>query len=277
MEKPVALITGGIRGIGLGAATHLADLGYNLAIDDIQPLEDIEETVTLLEDRGATVHYINADISKTQGRETIITQVKKTFGRLDLLMNNAGVAPKVRLDILQGSEESFDRVLNINLKGPYFLTQLVANWMIDQKQERPDDNFYIINTASLSSYASSPARGEYCVSKAGVSMMTKLYADRLAEYGILVYEIRPGIIETDMTSVVKEKYDKLIAEGLLPIKRWGTPDDIGRAVEDVVNTQQVQRLADVGRESHPELCGDIEARGASAYCSHSQYVLTGQC
>jgi len=131
---------------------------------------------------------------------------------------------------LQATEESFDRVLSINLKGPYFLTQLAANWMIEQQREDSDREFRIINIASLSSYASSPGRGEYCVSKAGVSMMTKLYADRLSEYGIHVYEIRPGIIATDMTKVVKEKYDKLIEEGLLPIKRWGTPDDIAQAV-----------------------------------------------
>jgi NAD(P)-dependent dehydrogenase (short-subunit alcohol dehydrogenase family) len=140
------------------------------------------------------------------------------------------VAPSKRLDILEATEESYERVMSINLKGPYFLTQLVANWMIEQKKTNPNRSLRIVNTSSISAYTSSPARGEYCLSKAGVSMMTKLYADRLAEYGIGVFEVRPGIIATDMTSVVKEKYDKLIAEGLTPIKRWGRPDDVAKAV-----------------------------------------------
>jgi len=134
------------------------------------------------------------------------------------------------MDILEVTEESYDRVMGINLKGPYFLTQLVANWMVEQKKTRPERAFRIVNTGSISAYTSSPARGEYCVSKAGIAMMTMLYADRLAEYGIGVFEIRPGIIQTDMTSVVKDKYDKLIAEGLTPIKRWGQPEDIAKAV-----------------------------------------------
>jgi len=147
-----------------------------------------------------------------------------------MLVNNAGVAPLKRMDILEVSEASFDRVMGINLKGPYFLTQQVANWMIEQKKTHPERAYRIVNTGSISAYTSSPARGEYCVSKAGISMMTMLYADRLAEYGIGVFEIRPGIIQTDMTSVVKDKYDKLIAEGLTPIKRWGQPEDIAKAV-----------------------------------------------
>jgi NAD(P)-dependent dehydrogenase (short-subunit alcohol dehydrogenase family) len=134
------------------------------------------------------------------------------------------------MDILEVTEESYDRVMGINLKGPYFLTQLVANWMVEQKKTHPERAFRIVNTGSISAYTSSPARGEYCVSKAGIAMMTMLYADRLAEYGIGVFEIRPGIIQTDMTSVVKDKYDKLIAEGLTPIKRWGQPEDIAKAV-----------------------------------------------
>ena len=152
------------------------------------------------------------------------------FRRLNLLVNNAGMAPRERTDILEATEESFDRVMGINLKGPYFLTQQVANWMVEQKKAHPDREFRIVSTGSISAYTSSPARGEYCLSKAGVSMMTKLYADRLAEYGIGVFEISPGIIATDMTSVVKDKYDKLIAEGLTPIKRWGLPEDIAKAV-----------------------------------------------
>ena len=145
-------------------------------------------------------------------------------------MNNAGVAPDKRLDLLEATEESFDRLIRINLKGPYFLTQLAANWMIGEKKKDESFTPMIVNIASISSYTSSPGRGEYCISKAGISMMTALYADRLSEYGINVYEIRPGIIKTDMTAPVEKKYDKLIAEGLTPIKRWGSPEDVGRAV-----------------------------------------------
>jgi NAD(P)-dependent dehydrogenase (short-subunit alcohol dehydrogenase family) len=147
-----------------------------------------------------------------------------------MLVNNAGVAPTERADILEASEESFDRVMSINLKGPYFLTQAIANWMIEQKEEEPDRTPRIVNTGSISAYTSSPERGEYCISKAGVGMMTKLYADRLAEYNIGVFEVRPGIVKTDMISAVQDKYDRLIADGITPIKRWGLPEDIGRAV-----------------------------------------------
>ncbi len=230
MNKPVALVTGGARGIGFGIASALADIGYNIALDDVHAEQSVQGALKELREKGAKAIYIQADISRSDEREAILRDLGQAFGRIDLLVNNAGVAPKIRTDILQGTEESYDRVMNINLKGPYFLTQKIANWMIELKKEYSERSFYIINTGSLSSYASSPARGEYCVSKAGISMMTKLYADRLAEYGILVYEIRPGIIATDMTSVVKEKYDRLIEEGLLPIKRWGYPKDIAKAV-----------------------------------------------
>ncbi len=230
MEKQVALITGAARGIGRGIAEKLAEIGFDIVIDDIFDEKEVQETKNALQEKGAQVLYVQADISRADDRAKLVEAVRDHFGRLDLLVNNAGVAPAKRTDILEATEESFDRVLNINLKGPYFLTQLVANWMIGQKRDYPDRDFRIVNIASLSSYASSPSRGEYCISKAGVSMMTRLYADRLAEFNINVYEIRPGIIATDMTSVVKEKYDKLIAEGLLPIKRWGHPEDIARAV-----------------------------------------------
>ena len=173
---------------------------------------------------------IRADVSNAEDRKKLVDLAKAKFGRCDMLCNNAGVAPTKRIDILEVTEQSYDRVMTINLKGPYFLTQLVANWMIEQKKQYPDRNYRIVNTGSMSAYTSSPARGEYCISKAGIGMMTMLYADRLAEYGIGVFEIRPGIIQTDMTSVVKEKYDKLIAEGITPIKRWGQPDDIAKVV-----------------------------------------------
>ncbi|MEN6385219.1 MAG: 3-ketoacyl-ACP reductase [Phycisphaerales bacterium] len=231
-DKPVAIVTGASRGIGKAVAKELAQSGFDIVINycDFKDgkADDSAALQTGKEINGCKI--CRGDISRAKDRIKLVEFTKENFGRCDLLMNNAGVAPAKRTDILEATEESFDRVLNINLKGPYFLTQLVANWMIEQKKQFPARNFRIVNTASMSSYTSSPARGEYCVSKAGVSMMTMLYADRLAEFNIGVFEIRPGIIMTDMTSVVKEKYDKLIAEGITPIKRWGLPEDIAKAV-----------------------------------------------
>lgn len=230
MDKQVALITGASRGIGRGIGEYLAGHQFNLVIDDIVDISLAQEALDAMRQNGAEVLYVQADISKPEQRVLLVDKIEQKFGRLDLLVNNAGVAPKQRLDILEADEESFERVLNINLKGPYFLTQLVANWMIRQKQQHPERNPKIVNISSISAFTASPARGEYCISKAGVSMMTKLFADRLAEFDIRVYEIRPGIIYTDMTAPVKAKYDKLISEGLTPIKRWGYPEDIAKAV-----------------------------------------------
>lgn len=236
-ERPVALVTGASRGIGKAIAIELASLGYDLVVNHFdvtaegEPDESFaQQTQKEIENLGARCKILRGDVSSTEDRTRLVDFAKGEFARCDLLVNNAGVAPVKRTDILEGTEESFDRVMGINLKGPYFLTQLVANWMIRQKKEYPDRMFRIINIGSASAYTSSPNRGEYCVSKAGLSMMTKLYADRLAEYGIGVFEIRPGIIATDMTNVVKDKYDKLIAEGVAPIKRWGHPEDVAKAV-----------------------------------------------
>ena len=236
-DRPVAIVTGGSRGIGRGIALELAKLGYDLTIAhfDFNEKGDPDEsnaleTQKLTGDSGARCETLRADISKSENRKKLVELARSTFGRCNLLANNAGVAPSKRLDLLEATEESFDRVMNINLKGPYFLTQMVANWMIEQKKQDPEGEYRIVNTGSISAYTSSPGRGEYCVSKAGIGMMTALYADRLAEFGIGVFEIRPGIIKTDMTKVVTAKYDKLIAEGLTPIQRWGLPEDIGRAV-----------------------------------------------
>jgi NAD(P)-dependent dehydrogenase (short-subunit alcohol dehydrogenase family) len=160
----------------------------------------------------------------------MLHEIKTRFGCLNVLVNNAGVAPKTRADILEATEESYDRVMNINLKGPYFLTQAVAGWMIAQRQESPDFKGCIANISSISATVASPSRGEYCLSKAGVSMATQLWAVRLGEFGIPVYEVRPGVIQTDMTAVVKHKYDKLIAEGLTVQPRWGFPQDVGKVV-----------------------------------------------
>ncbi|MCK5739456.1 3-ketoacyl-ACP reductase [bacterium] len=230
MNKPVALITGAGRGIGYGIASLLAENNYDLVIDDVHEEIAVKDAMDALKAKGADVLYVRADISKAEQRQVLINQTREKFGRLDLLVNNAGVGPKERLDILDATEESYDRVMTINLKSPYFLTQLIAKWMIEQKNADNTLTPKIVNISSMSSFTSSTSRGEYCLSKTGISMMTKLYADRLAEYNIPVYEIQPGIIYTDMTSVVKEKYDKLIAEGLTPIKRWGYPEDIAKAV-----------------------------------------------
>ena len=235
-ERPVAIVTGASRGIGKGIAKILAGLDYNIVInhfdfkngkpDDNSAMQSQNE----IKFSGAECEILRGDISSSHDRQKLVDLTKEKFGRCDMLVNNAGVAPSKRADLLEATEDSFNRVMNINLKGPYFLTQLAANWMIEQKKEHPDRNFRICNISSISAYTSSTARGEYCVSKAGISMMTKLYADRLAEFNIGVFEIRPGVIMTDMTSVVKDKYDKLIAEGLTPIKRWGHPEDIAKAV-----------------------------------------------
>ena len=236
-HKPVASVTGASRGIGKGIAMELAKLGFNLVIShfdfDAQGKPDKamgQKTQKEIKALRVESEVIRADVSNAEDRKKLVDLAKAKFGRCDMLCNNAGVAPTKRIDILEVTEQSYDRVMTINLKGPYFLTQLVANWMIEQKKQYPDRNYRIVNTGSMSAYTSSPARGEYCISKAGIGMMTMLYADRLAEYGIGVFEIRPGIIQTDMTSVVKEKYDKLIAEGITPIKRWGQPDDIAKVV-----------------------------------------------
>lgn len=229
--RPVAIITGASRGIGREIALMLASLGYDLVINRVQQAPP--QTQKEVEDRGSQCEFVQGDISNAEVRNQIVALTKSRFNRCDFLVNNAGVAPLKRADILEATEESFDRVMGINLKGPYFLTQQVANWMIEQKKKCPQRQFRIVNISSISAYTSSPSRGEYCLSKAAISMMTKLYADRLAQYNIGVFEIRPGIIATDMTSAVKDKYDKLIAEGLTPIKRWGQPEDVAKAVKAI--------------------------------------------
>lgn len=230
----VALITGAARGIGHGIAVKLAEEGYDIAMVATRDEEEIAENIAKVREKTGEnkVIYIKGDISSSGSRKKVVDTVMEEFGRIDVLVNNAGVAPKVRMDILETTEESMDYVLDINLKGTFFMTQLVANTMI-KLRDCLDVECYkpkIVNISSVSAYATSTNRGEYCISKAGISMITSLFADRLSEYGINVYEIRPGIIQTDMTSKVKEKYDNLINEGITPIKRWGFPEDIARAV-----------------------------------------------
>ncbi|MFH1759497.1 MAG: 3-ketoacyl-ACP reductase, partial [bacterium] len=209
MPKKVALITGAARGIGRGIALALAGNGFNIVVNDIAPQELAEDTLELLKSFKTEVLYCKADISSRADRNSMIKEIQKYFGRLDVLVNNAGIAPKQRMSLLEMDEESYDSVMNINLRGPFFLTQAVANWMIVQKAENNGIMPMIINISSISAYTSSPLRGQYCISKAGLSMMTKLFSDQLGGYNIPVYEIRPGIIATDMTKTVKEKYDKL--------------------------------------------------------------------
>lgn len=230
IDRKTAIVTGGARGIGNAIAQELAKEGYAIAIFDIIPQENIKENLESIKNFDVPLLYIQGNLADANDRKRLVETVIKDFGRIDILVNNAGVAPKERKDILEMTEESFDFVIGINLKGTLFLTQLVAKEMIKLVESGVEISPVIINISSISAYTSSTNRGEYCISKAGVSMLTKLFADRLANYGIYVYEIRPGIILTDMTSVVKEKYDKLIAEGITPIKRWGYPQDIANAV-----------------------------------------------
>jgi len=234
LARRVALVTGAAQGIGHGIARHLAAAGLDLAIADVQPEDAVTVAMDELRAIGARVLYCRGDIGVATDRAAMLAAVEAEFGRLDVLVNNAGVAPKVRLDLLETTEESYERVMRINLQGPLFLTQAVARAMVDRRQADADFAGCIVNISSISAETASVSRGEYCLSKAGMSMMTKLFAVRLAEHGIPVYEIRPGIIETPMTAGVKGKYDALIDGGLLLQRRWGTPEDIGKAVAMLV-------------------------------------------
>lgn len=228
-RRPVALVTGGGRGIGLGVSRALLAEGYDLAFCGVREEREVT-SLDELKGLGEKVLYVRADISDRADRGRLVDTVVDYFGGINLLVNNAGVAPRERNDLLEASEESFDWVLDVNLKGPYFLTQAVAGTMIDRRGIDPDFQAAVIFITSISSTIPSINRGEYCISKAGLTMATALWAARLAEHRINVYEIRPGITATDMTSGVKEKYDRLIEEGLLLQKRWGTPEDVGKAV-----------------------------------------------
>jgi 3-oxoacyl-[acyl-carrier protein] reductase len=236
--NPVALITGASRGIGRAIALQLAQLGYDLVINYANNQAAAQDTavscraIAMSQDVHIRADIYQADISSSKDRQRMMSFITQQHRRLDLLVNNAGIAPEVRADILGSTEESFDKLIGVNLKGPYFLTQLAARLMVEQVTapdftgKRPK----IVTITSISAYTASVSRGDYCVSKAGLAMLTPLFAARLAEFGINVYEIRPGIIETDMTNAVKEKYDQLIGQGLTPIPRWGKPDDVAKAV-----------------------------------------------
>ncbi len=229
-ERNVAIVTGGGRGIGLGISKCLASAGYDLAIVGVRDEEAVAEPLRELESLGAATVYCQADIGDAEARTKMFDAALARFGKVNMLVNNAGVAPKVRMDILEATEESYERVMRINLQGSYFLTQLVANHLVGLKEANPGFFACIVNISSISATVASPSRGEYCLSKAGIAMATRLWAARLGEYDIPVYEVRPGLVMTDMTAGVKEKYDKLIDEGLCRQKRWGYPEDIGKAV-----------------------------------------------
>jgi NAD(P)-dependent dehydrogenase (short-subunit alcohol dehydrogenase family) len=239
--NPVALITGASRGIGRGIALALAadshDLVINYASNASAAAQTARDCQARAENAGhrIRVESFPADVADSVAREALVAFTRETFGRIDLLVNNAGVAPNQRADILEADEASFDRLIAINVKGPYFLTQRVARWMIEQQRSAAASvpsatPPKIVTISSISAYTASVNRGDYCVAKAALAMLTPLFAARLAEHGIHVYEIRPGIIDTDMTRAVQDKYDTLIENGLTPIRRWGTPEDVGRAV-----------------------------------------------
>ncbi|GMU21472.1 MAG: beta-ketoacyl-ACP reductase [Phycisphaerae bacterium] len=229
-DGPVALVTGGSRGIGRGICQALARDGFTVLINFNRNIAAAAEARELIESRGGKAELCQGDIALKEHRDLLLDYCMETCGRIDLLVNNAGIAPPKRLDLLETTEESYTKVMDTNLKSSFFLTQSVAKLMISELEEKTIPSATIVNVSSISAYTASVNRGEYCISKAGLSMMTALFAARLAEHGINVYEVRPGVVETDMTAGVKDKYDKLIGDGLTPIRRWGRPDDVGRAV-----------------------------------------------
>jgi 3-oxoacyl-[acyl-carrier protein] reductase len=226
----VALVTGSSRGIGRAIALALAGRGWQIGLNYRQNRAAAAEAEAACAACGAPVLCVQADIARSADRQRLLEAVLARFGTIDLLVNNAGMAPRRRVDLLEASEAGYDEVMAANLKGPYFLTQAVARAMIAARAAGQQESGMIVNIGSVSAYAASPERGEYCLSKAGLAMLTALFAARLAEYGINVYEVRAGIIATDMTGPVKEKYDRLIEGGLTPIPRWGQPEDVARAV-----------------------------------------------
>ena len=227
---PVALVTGSSRGIGRGIAVALGRIGWKVVVNYAGNRAAADECVALVKAAGGDATPVQGDVGVAADRARLVAETLRWGGRIDLLVNNAGVAPDVRADILEAGEESFDRLIRINLKGPYFLTQAVAKAMAVQTPDETGSRGQIVTVSSISAYTASVNRGDYCIAKAGLGMLTALFAARLADLGIRVYEIRPGVIATDMTGPVKAKYDALIAGGLTPIKRWGQPDDIGRTI-----------------------------------------------
>ncbi len=239
-KDAVILITGASRGLGRSIAVHCARQGYSVAVNFNTDENAAKKSVALCErsrvNDGQVFRAIKANVATAEGRGALIQQVRESFGRIDALVNNAGIAPRERKDITGTSLDSFMEVLDVNLVAPFFLSQRVANyWIVEKPSPLLADGFKIVNISSVSAEMASPSRAEYCISKSGLSMVTKLWALRLAEAGISVYELRPGIMSTDMTKNVREKYDALITGGLVPQERWGTPEDVGKAVVAVLN------------------------------------------
>ena len=232
INEKVALVTGGSRGIGRAICHELVKSGYALLVNFHENIGAAEEVRQFAESKGVPAEICQGDIGAKSHRDLVVAFTMERFGRIDLLVNNAGISPDVRKDILETDEESFDRILHTNLRAPYFFTQRVAREMISLVESRAIDGAAIVNISSLRSYTAARNYGEYCISKAGLSMVTKLFASRLAEHGINVYEISPGIIETDMTSsqTVRDYYNEKLAEGMSPINRWGKPEEVARAV-----------------------------------------------
>ena len=239
----VALVTGSSRGIGRGIALSLAEVGFSLVINYAgnasAAAATVEECLSAAKEKGYSIDAIavKADIGNAEARASLLQETRRHFGRLDLLVNNAGITSIGRADLLDATEEAFDRLMGVNLKGPFFLSQAAASWMIEETNQNPELRPKIVTISSISGYTVSVNRGDYCMAKAALGMMTKLFAVRLAEHGINVYEICPGIIASDMTAPVKEKYDRLIGDGLTPIRRWGLPEDVGQAVIAIASDQ----------------------------------------
>jgi NAD(P)-dependent dehydrogenase (short-subunit alcohol dehydrogenase family) len=232
--RPVALITGGTRGIGLGIARALAREGWNLLLSGLRPPDDVATVIEELSGHGVDVSYLAADITRSEARSQLVEFVRARCGVLNALVNNAGRAPRARADLTEATEESFEEVLRTNLQGPYFLTQACARDMLARRAADVTFRACIVFVTSASATMASTNRGEYCISKAGLAMAARLFAVRLAEAGIPVYDVRPGIVTTDMTAGVRDSYDRRIAEGLVPENRWGTSDDVGRVVAALV-------------------------------------------
>ena len=232
--RTVAIVTGGARGIGLGISRALAQDGWDLAIGGVRAQADVEDVLEELRSRGGRVHYVQADVGDTAGRARLVSECIDVLGAPAALVNNAGRAPRVRADLIDATEESFEEVLRTNLQGPYFLTQAIARDQLQQRRTDPSFEACIVFITSLSAEMASLNRGEYCVSKAGLSMAARLFAARLAADAIPVFEVRPGIIDTDMTAPAREMYDRRIADGLIPEGRWGRPEDVGRVVAALV-------------------------------------------
>lgn len=229
-RRPLVIVTGGTRGIGFGIARALARDGWDLAVCGLRPPDAVREAIEDLASAGAAVLYQALDVSSTRDHARFLAAIGERWTAIDALVNNAGRAPRVRADLLDATEDSFDELMRTNLRGPYFLTQQVARVLVEQRSRGRDRSPSIVFVTSVSATLASTNRGEYCVSKAGLAMAASLFAVRLASAGIPVYDVRPGIIATDMTAAVKETYDRRIADGLVPEGRWGQPDDVGRTV-----------------------------------------------